>query len=112
MRILGKYSYALYVFHLPLAFALNRFGFGVQSFPRIADSEIPGAIAFTVICMTGSLLIALLSWNLYEKHFLKLKRFFPRREGDITNMSRASEMPDPGLQTTLSGPPPEPEKGL
>ncbi|MFN2604520.1 MAG: acyltransferase family protein, partial [Gemmatimonadaceae bacterium] len=45
MRVLGKYSYALYVFHLPLAFVLNRFGFGVQSFPRIANSEIPGAIA-------------------------------------------------------------------
>jgi len=112
MRILGKYSYALYVFHLPLAFALNRFGFGVQSFPRIADSEIPGAIAFTVICMTGSLVIALLSWNLYEKHFLKLKRFFPRREGDITNMSRASQTPQYAAPATLSSAPSEAHKVL
>jgi peptidoglycan/LPS O-acetylase OafA/YrhL len=112
MRILGKYSYALYVFHFPLAIVLQRMGLSILGFPRIAGSSVPGAIAFTLIAVSISLVIALLSWNLYEKHFLRLKRFFPRREDDITNMSRASKTPDFAGQSTLSGPPPEPEKVL
>jgi peptidoglycan/LPS O-acetylase OafA/YrhL len=112
MRVLGKYSYALYVFHFPLAIVLQRVGLSVLGFPRIAGSSVPGAIAFTVIAITISLLIALLSWNLYEKHFLRLKRFFPRREGDITNMSQASKGAEFGRQITLSAPPPKPEKVL
>lgn len=112
MRVLGKYSYALYVIHLPLAYVLGLLGLSVQTFPRIAGSEIPGAIAFTIISMSITMLLALLSWNLYEKHFLKLKRFFPRREGDITNMSRARKVSDFGPTATLSNPPAEPEKAL
>ncbi|MFN2604519.1 MAG: hypothetical protein ABR582_17435, partial [Gemmatimonadaceae bacterium] len=67
---------------------------------------------FTVICMSGSLVIALLSWNLYEKHFLKLKRFFPRREGDITNVSRAPKAPQFGSAATLGGATSERQKVL
>jgi peptidoglycan/LPS O-acetylase OafA/YrhL len=112
MRILGKYSYALYVFHFPLAIVLQRMGLSILGFPRIAGSSVPGAIAFTAIAISISLVIALLSWHLYEKHFLRLKRFFPRREGDITNMPRASKLPDFSGQSTLSAPPREPEKVL
>jgi peptidoglycan/LPS O-acetylase OafA/YrhL len=112
MRVLGKYSYALYVFHFPLAIVLQRMGLTVLAFPRVAGSSIPGAVAFTLIAMTISLSIALLSWHLYEKHFLRLKRFFPRREGDITNLSHAAKVPDFGRQSTLTGAPPEPEKVL
>ncbi|HUQ18716.1 MAG TPA: acyltransferase [Gemmatimonadaceae bacterium] len=104
MRVLGKYSYALYVFHLPLALVLERLGLSVQTFPRAAGSEIPGAVAFMLIAMAITLLISLLSWNLYEKHFLKLKRFFPRREDDITNMSQAPKSSDFGPSAALSGP--------
>lgn len=90
MRVLGKYSYALYIFHFPLTLVLSRAGLTVQTFPTVNGSELPGAIAFTTIAMALSLLIALLSWNLYEKHFLKLKRYFGRREIHITNMSSPS----------------------
>src|SRR5216683_2343743 len=47
MRVLGKYSYALYVFHFPLAPTLERMGLTIQTFPTIAGSPLPGAIAFT-----------------------------------------------------------------
>jgi peptidoglycan/LPS O-acetylase OafA/YrhL len=112
MRELGKYSYALYVIHFPLAIVMQRMGLTVLGFPRVAGSSIPGAVAFTLIAMTISLSIALLSWHLYEKHFLRLKRFFPRREGNITNLSPAAKVSDFGRQSTLTGAPPEPEKVL
>ena len=112
MRVLGKYSYALYVFHFPLAIVFERVGLTILGFPRIGGSSVPGAIVFTLVAISVSLLIALLSWNLYEKHFLKLKRFFPRREGDITNMSPASMTSDFGRQSTLTGPPAETGKVL
>jgi peptidoglycan/LPS O-acetylase OafA/YrhL len=80
MRFLGKYSYAMYIFHFPLAWFLENAGFGVNRYPTIAGSHIPGVIAFSV--MTGGLTViaALLSWNLFEKHFLRLKKYFPRAE--------------------------------
>jgi peptidoglycan/LPS O-acetylase OafA/YrhL len=41
---------------------------------------IPAALAYSVIMSIATFLVAFTSWHLYEKHFLKLKRFFPRRE--------------------------------
>ena len=112
MRVLGKYSYALYVFHFPLAPTLERMGLTIQTFPTISGSPLPGAIAFTIICGSISLLIAFLSWNLYEKHFLRLKRFFPRREAPITNISTGPHTPSFGATNTLSAQPSEAEKAL
>jgi peptidoglycan/LPS O-acetylase OafA/YrhL len=112
MRVLGKYSYALYVFHFPLAPTLERMGLTIQTFPTVAGSPLPGAIAFTIICGSISLAVALLSWNLYEKHFLRLKRFFPRRERPITNISTGGHSPNFGAKQTLSAQAAEAEKAL
>ena len=112
MRLLGKYSYAIYVFHFPLAPVLERMGLTIQSFPTIAGSPLPGAIAFTIIGSSISLLIALLSWHLYEKHFLRLKRFFPRREADITNITERSKCAGFGAAGPLAAPVSEAEKVL
>lgn len=80
MRFFGKYSYALYIFHLPLTWFLENAGLGVDRFPTVAGSHIPGVIAFTLVTGSISVLMALASWNLFEKHFLRLKRYFPRAE--------------------------------
>ncbi len=112
MRVLGKYSYALYVFHFPLAPTLERMGLTIQTFPTVAGSPLPGAIAFTMISGSISLAVALLSWNLYEKHFLRLKRFFPRREDSITNISSRTRVPNFGATAPLAPRPPESEKAL
>src|SRR6266508_5550310 len=112
MRMLGTYSYARYVFHCPLAGVLELAGLTVQTFPRVAGSELPGAVAFTMIGMSISVAIAFLSWHLYEKHFLRLKRFFPRREDSITNIPRAPEFSTFAPVATIPAGSSEPEKAL
>ena len=82
MRFLGKYSYAIYIVHLPFTWFLENAGYGVERFPTVAGSHLPGAIAFTLITGSLSIVTALLSWNLFEKHFLRLKRYFPRAENE------------------------------
>jgi peptidoglycan/LPS O-acetylase OafA/YrhL len=71
LRWFGKYSYALYVLHVPIAVLILRSDISwVSSSPSIAQLEL------FIEYFVGSILAAFLSWHLYEKHFLKLKRYF------------------------------------
>jgi len=79
LRMLGKYSYALYLFHLPLRALIRDTVYGPERFPKLMGSQLPGQLLFYVFALAISLAAAMLSWHLYEKHFLKLKRFFPER---------------------------------
>jgi peptidoglycan/LPS O-acetylase OafA/YrhL len=75
LRFFGKYSYGIYVFHYTLH--LNLTGPFREFIGRHTHSHAlavaGGAVAVTAL----SILVALLSYHFYEKHFLKLKRFFP-----------------------------------
>jgi peptidoglycan/LPS O-acetylase OafA/YrhL len=75
LRTLGKYSYALYLFHYPLM-AVVRDAIWPKHFPKLFGSVFPEQILFVVVGSTVSFAAAWLSWNLFEKHFLKLKRYF------------------------------------
>jgi peptidoglycan/LPS O-acetylase OafA/YrhL len=77
LRFLGKYSYALYLFHLPVEKLVRKTVFDPQAFPRLWGSQLPGQISFWACSIGLALIPAVLSWNLFEKHFLKLKRYFP-----------------------------------
>lgn len=79
LRVLGKYSYALYLFHLPLRALIRDTVYGPDRFLTVAGSPLPGQLLFYVAATLLTLLAAWLSWNLYEKHFLALKRFFVTR---------------------------------
>jgi peptidoglycan/LPS O-acetylase OafA/YrhL len=86
LRFLGRYSYALYVFHVPVQRGLEALGLepllGLTPLrsSTIGTSRLPGILAFIAIVSAASIIPAFLSWHLYEKHFLKLKRYFPRKE--------------------------------
>ncbi|MBX3355618.1 MAG: acyltransferase [Phycisphaeraceae bacterium] len=80
--IFGKYSYALYFFHVPVRAVVRDLVYGppdksaLITFPTVMGSLIPAQLIFYVVATIPTLILAWLSWHLYEKHFLKLKRFF------------------------------------
>ena len=78
MRFFGRYSYGMYVLHVPLV----PIAFLVGITPRrleLFGSELLGALLYIALMLTASTAAAWMSYNLYEKHFLRLKRHFAYR---------------------------------
>jgi peptidoglycan/LPS O-acetylase OafA/YrhL len=75
LRMFGRYSYAMYVVHLQIAFVIVRRLEGAD-WPLVFGSEVPMRVLFTLMGLAIVTFVGWLSWNLYEKHFLRLKRFF------------------------------------
>jgi peptidoglycan/LPS O-acetylase OafA/YrhL len=78
LRFFGRYSYGLYVLHHPIIFLLRQY-MGVNIYPTIFGSQLPGQFAFSILVTGASLISAMLSWHLFESQFLKLKARFPYR---------------------------------
>jgi peptidoglycan/LPS O-acetylase OafA/YrhL len=78
VRALGLYSYAIYILHPLVATltraALNSLGVAMPSSPWLALPARLAAAAFVLAVSAG---LGYLSYHLFEKHFLALKRFFP-----------------------------------
>jgi len=75
LRWLGRYSYGLYVYNSIFLLAAD----GLSLLPRLVaatGSPAAGRLLFIVLAAAGTLGAAWLSWHLFEKHFLKLKRYF------------------------------------
>lgn len=70
LRWLGKYSYGLYVFHMPVIGALQR------KWPTSGAVPPRELLLFVGLAALLSCAIAWLSYEAYEKHFLGLKRYF------------------------------------
>ena len=75
LTMLGKYSYALYLLHVPVNVLIR---------DRLIDPTSAAGTgrqlalqgAFYVVSLSGSLALAWVSWHVMEKHFLKLKNLF------------------------------------
>ncbi|HUZ04987.1 MAG TPA: acyltransferase [Acidobacteriaceae bacterium] len=82
LRSLGKYSYGIYVLHILVghlfAMWMDRvFGESLRNFlaPRLHSRALAVVSEFVVTaCVVYA--VAWLSYNLYEVHFLRLKRYF------------------------------------
>jgi len=74
LRFFGKYSYGLYVYHYSLSESLTTpvRTFVDAHFHSKALGVLVGAIVVTLL----SILVALLSYHLFESRFLKLKKYF------------------------------------
>jgi peptidoglycan/LPS O-acetylase OafA/YrhL len=76
LRFFGRYSYAIYIVHTAVLAALDHYRpFG--SLPLIGGSPAPAQFIWALTYVGVSIGLAVLSWHLVEKHFLRLKRFFP-----------------------------------
>lgn len=69
LRIFGKYSYGLYLYHYPLTTLTERAKPFFDRYPL-------GAITYVAACLAFNMAIAVLSFHLIEQPILKLKRRF------------------------------------
>ena len=93
LRSFGRYSYAMYVIHI---FAKRWFDVAIALviYPRFmrvpflaAMPPIVFALFISVVTLGASYLLAVVSWHVFEKHFLRLKKYFPYQIG-------ASDLPE------------------
>jgi peptidoglycan/LPS O-acetylase OafA/YrhL len=74
VRSLGRYSYMLYLIHLPVARALKGWLFDSGRIP-VSSAQF-GLLLLATVAV--SWLLALLSWHLFERHLLGAKNVFDR----------------------------------
>jgi peptidoglycan/LPS O-acetylase OafA/YrhL len=77
LRFFGKYSYCMYVCHQPLILVLAPLGLNVGHLSRVLGNMVVAVVVMNGVALLLTVLVSLISWNLFEKHFLKLKDRFP-----------------------------------
>jgi len=77
LRFMGRYSYAMYVLHEFVLWGVNTVAPWTVSPPAVLGSRVPLSLAVLLIVTGVTIALSLVSWHLYEKQFLKLKRYFP-----------------------------------
>jgi peptidoglycan/LPS O-acetylase OafA/YrhL len=73
LRILGKYSYGFYVYHLVWAGSWRHFAALLTDW---LHSRVLGGILMNVVNFSVTFIVAKLSYDLFESHFLRLKKNF------------------------------------
>jgi len=77
LTTLGKYSYGIYVYHYPVV-VIAKMLFGARPW---FGHEVPRGLLFCFGVIVAAICVAALSYELFEKRFLRLKRYFePRNE--------------------------------
>ena len=78
LRFFGKYSYSIYLIHLPLRAAIRDTIFAAAKTHSALGSGLVYQFVFYGAATAALVPLALLSWNLLESPILSLKRFFPQ----------------------------------
>ena len=76
LRFLGRYSYGIYVIHLPLDTLARSLDLHVDAIARRVGAITPSLLIYLVFAGATSVALAVLSWNVLEKRFLSMKRHF------------------------------------
>lgn len=76
LTTLGKYSYAIYLFHRIWQEVLDHSVFAGAPF-AVAGSMLPWQVAYYIAGLGGSLLLAVVSWRILERRVLTLKDRLP-----------------------------------
>lgn len=75
LRFFGKYSYCLYVCHMPIIVVLAKAGLNCGHLVGLLHSELLSVLVLNCVAFALSITVAFASWHLYEKQWLKLKNF-------------------------------------
>ena len=75
LRFLGKFSYGMYVFQ-NLLIPVAAVWFTARSLSLLTGSPLVGHCLYVVLMLALTVLVSLLSWHFFEKHFLGLKKYF------------------------------------
>lgn len=87
LRSIGKVSYGMYIFHMPVATVV-----GVRVKPYLKQLGVGFPVWYALSIAVCSYIVALISWHLLEKHFLRAKRYFvPERSTERGRLSTAGE---------------------
>jgi peptidoglycan/LPS O-acetylase OafA/YrhL len=101
LRTFGKYSYGIYLVHLPIRALIRDRIYGPEGpgprfhFLKILGADLPGQLIFYVVAGAAALGVAWLSYHLFEKQFLKLKKYFPSGATSQTPAPLPVPVPDP-----------------
>jgi peptidoglycan/LPS O-acetylase OafA/YrhL len=77
LRFAGRYSYAAYLLHYPVIFAVVACGLRDDALPRLAGSQLHSMLLLVVVAASVSFLLAWATWFLIERHAMRLKHRFP-----------------------------------
>jgi peptidoglycan/LPS O-acetylase OafA/YrhL len=77
LRAFGKYSYCLYLIHLPVMRSVRAWVFNPDEYPELAIAPWIGQVLFYVAAAAPTFALAWLSWRLFERPILSLKSRFP-----------------------------------
>jgi len=82
---LGKYSYGLYVYHHFFSYYFVTHGTEF-ALARVLGSHTAAVLAQAAAGMAASMAVAWLSYELFERHFLDLKRYWPSSKGKAVSV--------------------------
>ncbi|MGH7602671.1 MAG: acyltransferase family protein [Gemmatimonadaceae bacterium] len=86
LRFFGRYSYAIYIVHTAVLAGLDHYR-PFSGLPKLGGYALPAQAAWALCYVGFSTALAILSWHLVEKHFLRLKRFFPYRTSEHASVA-------------------------
>ncbi len=77
LRSIGRYSYCIYLIHLPVLWTMKDLVYDPTRAPLIWGSAMPAQALFWPVAFAPAFALAWLSWRYFEQPILRLKRFFP-----------------------------------
>jgi peptidoglycan/LPS O-acetylase OafA/YrhL len=77
LRAFGKYSYCLYLTHLPVMRLMREYVFDPFDYEALAIAPWIGQLLFYAVAIIPSFGLAWVSWRIFEAPILSLKAKFP-----------------------------------
>lgn len=77
LRAFGKYSYCLYLTHLPVMRLMRAYVFDPFDYEALAIAPWIGQVLFYLVATIPSFALAWVSWRVFEAPILRLKAKFP-----------------------------------